>query len=267
MNSEIINLVKELNNTIISNITDEQSIIINEKFMFLRGNYKKYYYISDYKFKPIINEGHVYSDTSNEVKHEESELSHISNEIENDEFVSFNILNKIENDVIYNEQIKQIPANLIYSIIILKVNEINDELYKTIIKIEEDEYFSKKYVFYYTEEELRRFYYWKERCLGNSFNSLLNQKENAKLLEDKDNSVGLKFMLRLLVKLPFIKANIESSHIKDFDEELDNIIDKIRNEEDRNSIRKISSQIFEFIDERDDINKAIEDYFDLCKGV
>ncbi|MCR1177775.1 hypothetical protein NE167_11855 [Clostridium botulinum] len=239
MNNEIINLVKELNGSIISNITDNESIILNDEFMFLRGLNKKYYYISDCTLE-FIEDGQA---TSN------------------------NILTKIENDIIYNESIKQIPSNLIYSIILLKIDNINEDLYKTIIKIEEDEYFSKKYVFYYTEDELDLFNLWRKRAGGNSFNILLNKINNAKLLEDKKNSIGLRFMLRLLVKLPFVKTNIESSHIDDFDEELNNIIKKIRNNEERKAIEKINSRIFQFIDERENINKAIEDYFEICRGV
>lgn len=240
MNNEIINLVKELNNSsIISNITDEESVILDNNFMFLKGNYSKYYCVFDYKF----------------------------NNINNEESIANHMLSEIENDIIGNELIKQIPANLIYSIIILKVNQINEELYKTIIKIEEDEYFSRKYVFYYNEEELNAFNSWREKCKLNSFESLLNHKENANLLENKNDSMGLKFMLRLLVKLPFVKANIESTCINDFDEELNSQINKIKNENERNSIRKISMQIFDYIDERENINKAIEDYFELCKGV
>lgn len=253
MNNEIINLVKKLNGSIISNIEDNDSILLNDKFMFLKGNQKKYYYILDYILEPIKNEEFVSNDELKEIDDEES--------------VSSEILNKIENDIVYNELIKQIPANLIYSIIILKVDEINDELYKTLIKIEENEYFSKKYVFYYTEEELKLFNLWKNKCGKNSFYDLLNQKDNAKLLENRKNSIGLKFMLRLLIKLPFIKINIENSHIDDFDEELNSVIKKIESEKERQDIEKISEQIFEFIDERENIQKAIEDYFELCKGV
>ena len=252
MNSEIIGLVKELNGSIVSNINDQESVVLDGEFMFLKGNYRKYYHVLDYKIQSLENK------TLDE---------YIVKGIKNEEIISSDILNKIENEIIYNELIKKIPANLIYSIIILKVDQINEELYKTIIKIEEDEYFSKKYVFYYTEEELNKFNLWKKECNAYSFDTLLNYKENAKILEDKDKSIPLKFMLRLLVKLPFLKVNIESTHINNFDEELKNIIGKIRNEKERDSIEKINSQIFRFIDQRENIDKAIEDYFILCKGV
>ena len=47
-----------------------------------------------------------------------------------------------------------------YMILFWKVGGIEERLYPDIIKIEENEFFYKKYVFYYTEKELQCFEKW-----------------------------------------------------------------------------------------------------------
>ena len=47
-----------------------------------------------------------------------------------------------------------------YMILFWKVGGIEERLYPDIIKIEENEFFYKKYVFYYTEKELQCFKKW-----------------------------------------------------------------------------------------------------------
>lgn len=67
-------------------------------------------------------------------------------------------------DVVLNSDVytvigKPKPSNS-YMILLWKVEQIDESLYPYIIQIEENEFFYKKYVFYYTEKEQKCFSEW-----------------------------------------------------------------------------------------------------------
>ena len=63
----------------------------------------------------------------------------------------------IRNNEIFEE--KRPSASDSYLILFWKVKQINEDVFSEVIKIEENEFFYKKYVFYYTEEEMMAYYH------------------------------------------------------------------------------------------------------------
>ena len=84
-----------------------------------------------------------------------------------------------------------------YMILFWKVECIEERLYPDIIKIEENEFFYKKYVFYYTEKELQ--------CL-------------AAIQFLNDESEPVQFLTRLLSKVPFFNPIFPKAVMNDFGE-------------------------------------------------
>ena len=72
-----------------------------------------------------------------------------------------------------------------YMILFWKVGGIEERLYPDIIKIEENEFFYKKYVFYYTEKELQCFKKWCSSLKTNGKPMLDTVLEEVQLLKDR----------------------------------------------------------------------------------
>lgn len=88
-----------------------------------------------------------------------------------------------------------------YMILFWKVEHIEETLYPYIIKIEENEFFYKKYVFYYTEKEQQCFEKWCESLKINGKPMLDTVLEEVQFLNDESEQV--QFLTRLLSKVPF----------------------------------------------------------------
>ncbi|WP_308287751.1 ABC-three component system middle component 1 [Clostridium chauvoei] len=103
-----------------------------------------------------------------------------------------------------NEILRNIKPQFIYSIVILKTTSIGEQLYKKIIEIEENEYFCKKYVFYYNDDEVNIFEAWAKKNKKYSFNELIRIESiwinNFKFVEYSENELG--------VEINFKEANL-----------------------------------------------------------
>lgn len=114
----------------------------------------------------------------------------------------------------------------------MKTNYVDDSFYKKIIEIEENEYFCKKYVFYYNDDEVNKFESWVKKKKKNSFNELINLETNNKDINKNDNNaIALKFMLRMIIKFIFIKVCIGNKELISFDKELTRQLEKIKDED------------------------------------
>ena len=113
-----------------------------------------------------------------------------------------------------------------YMILFWKVGGIEERLYPDIIKIEENEFFYKKYVFYYTEKELQCFKKWCSSLKTNGKPMLDTVLEEVQLL--KDESEQVQFLTRLLSKVPFFNPIFPKAIMNDFGEMVRQKIDGIR---------------------------------------
>lgn len=102
-----------------------------------------------------------------------------------------------------------------YMILFWQVEYIDESIYPYIIKIEENEFFYKKYVFYYTEKELNAFMDW-YHTLAEKGTSTLTETLNVLQFLDED-SAEVSFLTRLLSKIPFFCPVFPKAIMKDFD--------------------------------------------------
>ena len=113
-----------------------------------------------------------------------------------------------------------------YMILFWKVECIEERMYPDIIKIEENEFFYKKYVFYYTEKELQCFEKWCRSLKTNGKPMLDTVLEAVQFLNDESEQV--QFLTRLLSKVPFFNPIFPKAVMNDFDEMVKQKIDGIR---------------------------------------
>lgn len=116
------------------------------------------------------------------------------------------------------ESIAPPSPNRSYLILLYEVeNEYDVEaVSKDVIQLEENGYLFKKYVFYYSNSEFESFTNWFKVMQSsgiNDFNDILATDEVRENIETKH----IQFLLRLLVKLPFIKLGFKTSEMLDFD--------------------------------------------------
>lgn len=103
-----------------------------------------------------------------------------------------------------------------YMILFWKVECIEERLYPDIIKIEENEFFYKKYVFYYTEKELQCFEKWCSSLKTNGKPMLDTALAAIQFLNDESEPV--QFLTRLLSKVPFFNPIFPKAVMNDFGE-------------------------------------------------
>jgi len=186
---ESVSIISCLNNgTVIDGINNEDSeILLAEPNLKLYYSNHKYYFLSEYK----------------------DDYDIIEKNIENNNIV---------------KDIKGIRPNNSYLILLYKINSFNEEASKKIIRLEENEFFYKKYVFYYTEEEYASFIKW--------FN-IRPEKSLSNILKSEDcspESVNLymQFLLRLIIKVPFLNLQFKKMELENFDDLLSSQLDGIR---------------------------------------
>lgn len=137
-----------------------------------------------------------------------------------------------------------------YLILFWKVNEINDSIYPYIIEIEENEFFFKKYVFYYTENELNSFEKWYIEMKSLGASSLTNLLE--KLSNVGQDSDQMNFLTRILIKIPFLNPVFPKAIMNDFDKMVQKKIDMTRQKKDIEVINKI------FVEAMNDVKLDLE---------
>lgn len=161
-----------------------------------------------------------------------------------------NNLGQIEKSTVNNldAYIKVEPPspNSSYLILFWKVSTIDESIYPQIIQLEENEFFYKKYVFYYTQDELDGFLKWYDEASSNGKGKLSDLLE---LLSDPSVDVDtphIRFIIRLLTKMPFIKLVFPRAVLKDFDSIVNAKINSTRGGT-REEIKELDSIIAEAI--------------------
>ena len=115
-----------------------------------------------------------------------------------------------------------------YLIMFWKVPNIDDSVYTTVIDIEENEFFYKKYVIYYTDEELKLMNDWIDNIEKKKMISVENVLlELSKKLDGKFD-LAEQLMLRILTKIPFLRYKFPSAQMKDFESILTENMNKCR---------------------------------------
>lgn len=153
-------------------------------------------------------------------------------------------LEQIENILINNEAFTIIgepsPSDS-YMILLWKVEKIDESIYSHVISIEENEFFYKKYILYYTENELSYFMKW-YKGLEEKGDATLT-KTLQSLQKSSDESEEISFLTRLLIKIPFLNPVFPKAIMHDFTQMVEQKIDGIRQKEQKESV-KIVNDIF-----------------------
>lgn len=208
--NKILEIIKKYNGTLISSMEDSESVIYDDEFIILKNRIKNHFCIFEFDY----------------------------NEINTEEIEAY-----IERCCNENEILRNVKPQFIYAIVILKTPCIGEQLHKKIIEIEENEYFCKKYVFYYNDNEVNVFEDWAKKNKNNSFNELIRIKSNNKTINKKDtDSIALKFMLRILIKFIFVKVDLEYKDEVSFENELSGQLKKIKNNSIESNIHKFNEE-------------------------
>ena len=132
-----------------------------------------------------------------------------------------------------------------YMILFWKVECIEERLYPDIIKIEENEFFYKKYVFYYTEKELQCFEKWCSSLKTNGKPMLDTALAAIQFLNDESEPV--QFLTRLLSKVPFFNPIFPKAVMNDFGEMVRQKIDGTRKQ--KKNVEMINDMFIRSIEE------------------
>ncbi len=225
--NEILEIIKKYNGTLITDINDYKSVIYDEEFIILKNAINNYFCIFE----------------ANE-------------EIDDIEKIVTNIEKSCRENVI----LSKIKPQFIYSIVIMKTSYADDKFFKKIIEIEENEYFCKKYVFYYNDDEINEFESWAKRKKKKTFNELINLETNNMDINKNDkNGIALKFMLRIIIKFIFIKVCIDNKELISFDKELTKQLAKITDEDVKKNLNLFSEENLDKLISMD-LDEAVEDY-------
>lgn len=225
--NEILEIIKKYNGTLITDINDCESIVYDDEFVILKNSMNNYFCIFE----------------ANE-------------EVDDTEKIVGNIEKSCKENII----LYKIKPQFIYAIVILKTIYTEEQLYKKIIEIEENEYFCKKYVFYYNDDEVTKFEGWAKKNNKNTFNELINIETNNKDINKSDqNAIALKFMLRMIIKFIFIKVCIGNRELRSFDKELTMQLAKIREEDVKKNLDMFSEENLDKLISMD-LDKVVKDY-------
>ena len=147
-----------------------------------------------------------------------------------------------------------------YIIYFWQISELTEEVSKQIIKLEENEFTYKKYVFYYTKNEYDAFVTWLSRKQINTINhDIIQMIENENL-----ESSELQFLLRLLIKVPCISLSFKASELPDYDQLVTQHIMGIQNDLQQNSVQTMNDLITQSLEEgfsaEEIANKIIDEF-------
>lgn len=130
-----------------------------------------------------------------------------------------------------------------YLILFWKVQKVTDIISSRIIQLEENEFFYKKYVFYYTEQELLSFTKWyEEKSSGNE----LLVKEILQMLSQEKEYINdyFRFAVRLLTKIPYWRLEFPRTTLGEFEILVEKEINSIRGAR-KDEILKLKNWILE----------------------
>lgn len=148
-----------------------------------------------------------------------------------------------------------------YLILFSGTKELNENYYKKIIEVEENEFRYKKYVCYYTESEIE--------CLKNNQGEIFSTKEDFfKTYTEFKRDEQFTLLYRMIIKVPIIKMSFDQKKLENFQD----LYEMRRKETDRytiNQIKEVEDFIFKDIpDERLDevATKLVDDYINNIYG-
>ncbi len=113
-----------------------------------------------------------------------------------------------------------------YMILLWQIENIDESIYPYVIKIEENEFFYIKYVFYYTGQELKSFMDWYHILSEKGSSDLTELLQELQSLDE--GAVQVDFLTRLLAKVPFFNPVFPKAVMNDFDKMVQKRIDGIR---------------------------------------
>lgn len=156
----------------------------------------------------------------------------------------FDNLSEIEMNTINSKVFEEARPNPSDSYLILfwKVQQISEEVFSKVIEIEENEYFYKKYVFYYTEEEMIAFEEWLSNQTEVNISIILDEiAQEGEIISEK-----FLFIIRLLIKIPFWRFEFKKDELDDFE----NLVEK-KVLSMRGNTKEEARELLEFISEKD----------------
>lgn len=166
---------------------------------------------------------------------------------------------------IIREELGELRPTDTYLILIWKIEQLNKTVYPKIINLEENEFFYKKYVFYYTEEELTATKEWyANQTSGNDLDTILS-KLNVLQNESHEEAI-LYFMIRLITKIPFFSLKFPKATLDDFDDMVDRKLQSMRGN-DKEKILKLNKTFLENIEKDEfDVDKFTTELFNSIMG-
>ena len=204
MISTIVDIIRLLNEGNVIPFQSDKKTKVNlysddiELYVDFSGTEKKYYYFAEFKMDDEKNDN----------------------------------LEQIESVLINNEAYSIIgeprPSDS-YMILSWKVEKIDEDIYPYIIDIEENEFFYKKYIFYYTEKELECFLEWYRKLEETGDATLTRALYSLQNLDEELEQV--RFLTRLLIKVPFLNPVFPKAVMNDFDKMVQQKIDRIHQEQ------------------------------------
>ena len=131
--------------------------------------------------------------------------------------------------------------SLSYLILFWQVEEINDDVFSKVIQIEENEFFYKKYVFYYTSDEISMLRKWIDEQKHVSISGILNE------ISKEGDEISEKFLLliRLFVKIPFWRFEFKKDELEDFEDLVNRKVSAMR------GVKDMVKELLEFIAEKE----------------
>lgn len=207
MLNEFINIISSLNDgSVIRHMNNNDTEIwLNESDIKLYYNNSKYYFLSEYSNNYDAIEKKLKSNSS-------------------------------------VEEYKELRPNNSYLILFYEIESFGEEVSKRIITLEENEFFYKKYVFYYTKKEYESFIGWYNNLAKKDLSYILKNEQSS----PSSKELYIQFLLRLIIKVPFLEFEFKKMEIEDFDKLFESQLDGIRNNKD--TVKKMFDRITNELD-------------------
>lgn len=165
---------------------------------------------------------------------------------------------KLKSNSIAKEH-KELRPNNSYLILFYEIESFSEEISKRIITLEENEFFYKKYVFYYLKEEYASFIDWYNNLPEKDLSYILKNEQCS----PSSKKLYMQFLLRLIIKVPFLEFEFKKMELEDFDNLLESQLDGIRNNKD--SVKKMFDRITNELDNHS-VNEIVDTLFSEIIG-
>lgn len=141
-----------------------------------------------------------------------------------------------------------------YLVLFSRVADLSEQSYKKIIKVEENEFCYKKYVCYYTKDELKELRNKSDEILKNEVNFFESYPEYNK-------ADAFTLLYRMIIKIPIIKMEFKKKELEGFH----NLYESVRKKTDSftlNQIKDMEDMILPCIKEDDGFEEDIASLVD-----